>query len=391
MLEYAIMLSVLLIVFGILWQSSMHKAMGMSPSFVRQEVRDDSQDWWDHEKEQFSNVENFSDISAVSYTSNGQFLNATIFTSDAFLKEPSKFMPAYGMLINADSNLDSGYLGHDYLLRISWNNETKTWDYKLAEWSAAQVERIVHQKPNYTDFFDEGGGNRYVRLSLNLADINFPQQYIVVVFVDYALDVNNPRKGISDYSNWVHIPPLNFAVSTSPSTITLRPGEEKTIEVQINSTTPTATSFVTPHVLFATNKIDAIENAFFVPNGLDLPRFGIGTSQLHIKASDNVQPSHHTLQILGNVSFPVQYTRGTDQKSELSTVKFESMTVNTNSAVTILNPLTDEEKFSNFWNVYGGAINLVAGGLAAGISALVIEKLRNLKKKRNARNKDIKS
>jgi hypothetical protein len=298
-------------------------------------------------------------------------------------------MPAYGMLINADSNLDTGYLGHDYHLRISWNNETKTWDYKLAEWSTAQVDRIMHQKADYTDFFDEGEGNRYVHLSLNLADINFPQQYVVVFFVDYAFDVNNPKKGISDYSDWVNIPPLRFGVSTSPSTISLRPGEEKTIEVQINSTTPTATSFVTPHVSFATNKIDAIENATFVPNGLDLPRFGIGTSQLHIKASKNAPPSYYTLQILGNVSFPVQYVNGSDQKSEPSTAKFESMTVNTNSAVTILNPLTDEEKFSNFWNIYGDAVNLVAGGLAAGISAIVIDKLRKLLKKRRAKNKNI--
>jgi hypothetical protein len=354
----------------------------MSPSFVRQEIKDGTQDWWDHEKEQFSNLKNFSDISAVSYSSDGQFLNATVFTSDPFVKQPSKYMPAYGILINADSNLDTGYLGHDYLLRIAWNNETKTWDYKLAEWSSARIERILHQKSNYTEFFDEGEGNKYVHLSLNLADINFPQQYVVVFFVDYAFDMSNPRKGISDYSNWVNIPPLKFAISTSPSTITLRPGEEKTIEVQVNSTTPTATSFVTPHVSFATNKIDAIEDASFVPNGLDLPRFGIGTAELHIRASKNADPSYHTLQILGNVSFPVQYVRENDQNSELSTAKFESMTVNTNSAVTILNPLTDEEKFSNFWNVYGGAINLVAGGLAAGFSALVIDKIRKVMNKR---------
>ncbi len=294
-------------------------------------------------------------------------------------------MPAYGMLINADSNLDTGYLGHDYLLRIFWNNETKTWIYKLAEWSTARVERIIHQIPNYTDFFDEGEGNRYVHLSLNLADINFPQQYVVVFFVDYAFDINNPKKGISDYSNWVNIPPLKYTISTSPSTIALRPGEEKTIEVQVNSTTPTATSFVTPHVSFATNKIDPVEDVSFIPNGLDLPRLGIGTSQLHIKTSRNALPGYYTLQILGNVSFPVQYVRGSNEGSELSTAKFESMTINTNSAVTILNPLTEEEKFTNFWNVYGGAINLVAGGLAAGISALVIDKLRKLIKKRHVK------
>jgi general stress protein CsbA len=385
-LENAIKLLILLSILSVFFHPSAQKALGMSPSFVRQEIKDDPRDWWDHEKEQFSNVMNFSDISAVSYSSDGQFLNATVFTSDVFVKEPSKYMPAYGMLINADSDLNTGYLGHDYLLRILWNNETKTWDYKLAEWSIARVERILYQKSNYTDFFDEGEGNRYVHLSLNLANINFPQQYVVLFFVDYDFDMSNSRKGISDYSNWVNIPPLKFAISTSPSTITLRPGEEKTIEVQVNSTTPTATSFVTPYVSFSTNKIDAIENASFIPNGLALPRFGIGASELHIKASKNAEPSYRTLQILGNVSFPVQYVRGSNETSELSTAKFESMTVNTNLAVTTLKALTSEEKFSNFWNVYGDAINLVAGGLVAGFSAIVIDKVRRRMNKKKGKN-----
>jgi hypothetical protein len=78
--------------------------------------------------------------------------------------------------------------------------------------------------------------------------------------------------------------------------------------------------------------------------------------------------------------------RGNNETSELSTAKFESMTVNTNLAVTTLKALTGEEKFSNFWNVYGDAINLVAGGLAAGFSAIVIDKLRRRMNKKKGKN-----
>jgi hypothetical protein len=371
-----------------LYQPLTQKAFGISPSFVRQEIRDGSQDWWDHEKEEFTNVNNYSDISAVSYFSNGEFLNATIFTNSTFVKEPSNVMPSYGMLINADTRFDTGWLGHDYLLRITWDNNTKTWNSVLEEWSSARILRVLDQKLNYTDFFDEGEGNKYVHLSLDLADLNFPQQYVVLFFIDYQLDMNNPKRAISDYSDWVHIPPLRFTISTSPSSIELRPGEEKIVEVQVNSTSPTTTSFTTPHLSFTTNKIDSIDDPYFVPKELDLPRYGIATSSLHIKASRNATVSPHTLQIFGDISFPVQYVGGTEVKSELGKAIFQSMTVNTNLAVTILPPLTFQEHFSNFWTVYGDPINLFGGGLAAGLAAILIDNLRkSIKRRKTKKNK----
>jgi hypothetical protein len=386
MSKYLNLLLTLIIIVTTLYQPLTQRALGSSPSFVRQEVKDGSQDWWDHEKEEFSNVVNFSDISAVSYSSNGEFLNTTIFTNSSFVKEPSKFMPSYGMLINADTDFDTGWLGHDYLLRISWNNDTKTWNSVLEEWSSARILRTLDQKNNYTGFFDEGEQNKYVHLSLNLADIGFPQQYVVLFFIDYGFDMNNPRKAISDYSNWVNIPPLQFSISTSPSSIELRPGEEKIVEVQFNSTTPSTTSFITPHLSFTTNKVNGIDDPYFVPNEIDLPRYGLATSSLHIKASSNATSSPHTLQIFGEVSFPVQYVGGTELKSQLGKAIFESMTVNTNLAVTLLPPLTFQERFSNFWSVYGDPINLFVGGLTAGLAAILVDNLRKSIKRRKARN-----
>jgi hypothetical protein len=48
--------------------------------------------------------------------------------------------------------------------------------------------------------------------------------------------------------------------------------------------------------------------------------------------------------------------------------------------INILEPLSFQEKFSEFWKVYGGIISLVGGGFVAGISGLVIEKLRKKNK-----------
>ncbi len=166
----------------------------------------------------------------------------------------------------------------------------------------------------------------------------------------------------------------------------MRPGEEKIVEVQVNSTTPATTSFVTPHLTFTTNRIDGIDTSSFVPNELDLPRYGIATTSLHIKASRNATSSPHTLPIFGNVSFPVQYVGSEEVKSQLGIPIFESITVTTNLAVTILPPLTFEEWFTNFWTIYGDPINLFGGGLAAGLAAILMDNLRKSIKRRKARN-----
>ena len=60
--------------------------------------------------------------------------------------------------------------------------------------------------------------------------------------------------GISDISNRVYVPPPEFLISTSPSSLDLRPAEEKTIRLQIKSNTNTKYD-----VFFSTNKTDGVE------------------------------------------------------------------------------------------------------------------------------------
>jgi hypothetical protein len=48
--------------------------------------------------------------------------------------------------------------------------------------------------------------------------------------------------------------------------------------------------------------------------------------------------------------------------------------------INILEPLSFQEKFSEFWNIYGGVISLAGGGFVAGLSGLIIEKLRKKNK-----------
>lgn len=342
----------------------------LSPSFVRQEIKDDANDWWDLGQQRFTTAYNFGDISAVSYSSDGRFLNTTLFLRSPFIEQPSGYAPAYGMLINADSSQDTGWEGHDYFMKIAWNNNTNTWAYILQEWSTSQIPRVLDQENNYTDFFDKGE-NSYVYLSLDLNKLSSPQQYIVVFFVDYV-SLNGVPFAISDYSNWVRIPPPEFFMTTIPNEFILRPGENKSIEVQINS----STTVFEPHIILSSNQIDGLE-PHFIPNETDIPPRGVATSDLYVKASENARADRHTLQLFANISFPTQYI---SRESQLKTIS-QNASINLNLPVTVIDPLSFGEQFSAFWDVYGDPISLVGGGFAAGFAALVFNKLQKTKGK----------
>jgi hypothetical protein len=347
------------------------KVFAFSPSFVRQEVKDAADDWWDHYQQNFtSGYNNFADISAVSYFSDGRFLNATLFLRSPFIEQPYGYAPAYGVLINADSNQKTGWEGHDYFMRIAWDNDTNTWTYTLEEWSTSQIARVLEQKTNYTDFFDSGE-NSYIHLSLDLNKLSSPQQYIVVFFVDYVSPNGRPF-AISDYSNWVRIPPPEFFMTAVPNELTLRPGQEKSIEVQVNS----STTVFEPHIILSANQIHGLDS-YFIANEIDIPPRGIATSDLYVKALDNARPDRNTLQIFANISFPTQFI---NKESQLKTIS-ENSTVNLILPVTVIESLTFGEQFSAFWNVYGDPISLVGGGFAAGFAALVFNKLQKTKGK----------
>ena len=146
-----------------------------SPTLVREEVTDPPNDWWDYTlRQEYVGEPIANDLAAVSYFSDGQVLNATLFLHEQFVPEPSSFRPGYGALINVDSNSKTGWQGWDYMMRIGWDNRTKEWTYELQERSSVNVVRVLEQIPNekvknYTDFFPEikyGKYGKYVHICL---------------------------------------------------------------------------------------------------------------------------------------------------------------------------------------------------------------------------------
>ena len=102
---------------------------------------------------------NYTNIHSVTYSSDGRFLNSTLwFPSLSGLTssngKPSADVITYGIMIDADLNGDSGFQGVDYELQISWNNNTKAWTQTLIEYASDGNSRRISPAAdtNFTGF-----------------------------------------------------------------------------------------------------------------------------------------------------------------------------------------------------------------------------------------------
>jgi hypothetical protein len=86
---------------------------------------------------------------------------------------------------------------------------------------------------------------------------------------------------LTDITNRVYVPPPRFVMSTEPGSIFLRPGEEKTVEIKVKSTTNDNSI-----VVFHTNKINDLQLPF-TPNIISVAPYSTASSLLKIKALDN--------------------------------------------------------------------------------------------------------
>jgi len=337
-------------------------------TFVRQEIVDIvNTDGWNHITEEFSS-EQFQDIKSITYQSDGNFLYATIFLKSLFEIHPTSNYTAYGMLIDVDYDINTGWNGFDYILTISYNNDQKIWTYQLEERSNDGSARILDQKNNFTKFFD-ANNSEYVYLLLDLKKINYPEEFLIVFYTDYDYQDNESGSynAITDFSDMVFIPPPKFQITTLPNNIMLRPGEEDIVQININ----TSNHIIKPEISFFTENKSDILNSFVRPNKIEIPYSGFAATYLYINILNNASPQLYSLPIYVEVEFPTQ-TLSKDLKKEIT----KNTTIYHNLRINILEPFSFEEKFTNFWNVYGGVLSLIGGGFIAGISGILIEKLR---------------
>ena len=255
-----------------------------------------------------------------------------------------------GTTIVMAMDVSSGYdfKGEDYRATVDWDPAIRNWT-RLIQESRASIGKdralgsgeyiILEKQDNYGSFFDKE--KNYVKLFMDLSDINFPNQYSLVFFVTESFTNRNSTCNIDlfDMTDEVHIPPPDFSFVVSPSSVSIRPGEKATMELQIKNTNTKVNS----NVELSTNATDGIKVAF-VPNRVSVPPSGLSTSVMSIKSEDNASSRPYTFPINARITFPSQLT------NYLTNEKYNNTggaVINESSEVTItvLPKISPQEQF----------------------------------------------
>lgn len=143
---------------------------------------------------------------------------------------------SFGMLIDSDSDFNTGKGGFDYRYRVVWDDgewfeileELSTSSINLKEILKKQIE-----SPFFPDSVNHNGLKSLVELSLDLEHIGNPDLFTVVFFTEGQL--TGETLLIQDVLSLAVIPPPTFTVKTEPSLISFESSTEKIIHIIVKS------------------------------------------------------------------------------------------------------------------------------------------------------------
>jgi hypothetical protein len=260
---------------------------------------------------------------------------------------------------------------------------------------------LVGSRTNFTQSHAESIiGPGHVNLNLNLDSINLPPQYNLLFYTAESFKSNEVRQ----FTSWVTIPPPSLQITTEPSNIIIRQGEEQLIPARIKST-----SGFSNDVLNIT--LDDINN----PNSSNSRNknnnyntiSGYNSSELKVNIQRNQPPLFkisvpqqtplgiYTIPLIATIREPsiatttkplsVNSSDGmVDPEFELSK-KFPTvgyLTKSINLTITVTSPKNIGDQFKEFWSTYGQFIGIFAGAFV-GAFAKVLFDIGKKRKKEN--------
>jgi hypothetical protein len=113
-----------------------------------------------------------------------------------------------------------------------------------------------------------------VNLQLDLGSINYPSKYNVMF---YSFKSNEVRQ----FTSWINVPPPRLQITTVPSNIMIKQGEEHLIPARIKSTSGFSNDVI--NMTIATNNNDIVS--------------GFNSSELHV-AIQRIQPPLFKIAVL---------------------------------------------------------------------------------------------
>ena len=278
-----------------------------SPAFSRQIESDELDDLEPIPDKCFA-TSTLPEIRAASYFSNGKVLNATLWLSNPVNETtvPSYFLPRYSIIldVNPASDVIEGNkvnLVHDldYQVMFMPDRDEQMWQQQIHELSNARATRALTVFTfNQTDVLDES--MPYLKLSLDLALVNFPQTYSITFLAEYITFVGNEKCVMADLTTPpAYIPKPKFNLAISPPLISIRPSETAEAELTLNSTL----QFPFNATLTYLNQSDL--KIGFKPDKLRILPNSIGISRMTINATANpALKLIHSFPVTAHITFP---------------------------------------------------------------------------------------
>jgi hypothetical protein len=275
----------------------------------------------------------------------------------------------FEVYINIPSFYDSPA---DYRYLISWNVDSKNWTGILEEISPNSSSQLNSNKIIASNAYPVhlGANRTYFDFAVNLSEIDMPKTYEVLSAVSSLFTINT-RNGsdechFRDITNFVELPPPRISLYAIPSSLNMKPGDHKVLELRANSSTnlPTMISLkpLQPPGM----------NLTLSSSEIDIPPLGTSSSTLHVKANDDILNNaknasyDRPIVVSGIASFPIKISEFGSNK--LYQNAYEKTRLSAYAHATIQNPTPIQDQIYDIFHTsastlsdFQGVITTLAG------------------------------
>ncbi|MGD9533473.1 MAG: hypothetical protein AB7V56_06875 [Candidatus Nitrosocosmicus sp.] len=290
--------------------------------------------------------------------------------------------------------------GIDFVERILWDPETKSWTSLLTERPGSQDShmKIIKEKNNITDFYHNSNHStivdellkirqpNYITSSLDLGDFGYPSKYGIIFTTINIYQVNDAVCKVVDNLGPITLPPPYFNINLNPRTINLYPYDESDVEMNFTTNNPWDWSLSfnsnlsSPLTTLSEQKSNNIKIEFAIPE-TTLVSDSKFTTKINVKVS-NASIGMHLIPVtvkaqLNGISMglPDEYISYPQEKSltYLETVYLK---------VNVLKPTPPENPLLNavYESIASGEIWKYSLGAFATLAVIITGKIRKARK-----------
>jgi hypothetical protein len=173
----------------------------------------------------------------------------------------------------------------DYVSSIHWD-QPDNWTRVLKLVSPHELNQTPNQKTLANRGIDmrvQSPGNQSLDMYLNLSTLGHPSSFTVLSSFNGEFETNYKgnivRCRVIDITGWVQLPPPQIILTLNPNSLKLVTGEEKSIQLQVNSSTD-----LNSNITLIPKPIENV-NVTISPNRLYLAPHEVSTSTVHLKST----------------------------------------------------------------------------------------------------------